>query len=208
MPRTRKTGVTVDYTIDTPYLIKTKLKEQEQRAEYTALRDIIQKRIKRIAKYKVKEGEADPREGEFYKRWSKGVPKLKDINKERIPYILSAMIRSLQEKASTIKGFQQETQSRIKGLQDIGLPVTNKNIGDFTNFMEVYRAQKLDKVIGSPEVADLWGEAEKKKVNTNKVWKTFQNYMTDKKKLQSVKRRLKNGKSLSDIILPAARKLK
>lgn len=186
MRKNRIVGRGVNYEINTPFLIKKKESLKEQRAEYTALRDIIQKRIKRMAASKPKNG-INPRQSKFFKEWGAGVPKLREIPEERISYILSAMKQSLKKKESTIKGYQESTKARLRGLQKVGIDFVNLgNLQDFIKFMEEYRAQRLDHVVGSPEAAELYGISKSKGVNNEELFKNFEEWALNRKELERI----------------------
>lgn len=190
----RKTKSTVNYNLDTPYLIQ-KEPIKQQRAEYTALRDIVQKRIKRMAAAKVKEGEASPRQSEFYKQWSKGVPKLKDLKGKQLSYILAALKQSVSRPESTIKGYKASVQQRVKGMRAAGFKFINAgNLADFGEFMEQYRAQKMDHVYGSPEVAEFWVTLQKKGIDETDFFQHFREYMANKEAIKRMRKPLKTGK--------------
>lgn len=194
MPRKRASKATVNYSLDTPYLIM-RMDPKEQRREYTALRDIVQKRIKRMASAKVKEGEANPRDSEFYKKWREGVPKLKDLKGNQLPYILAALKQSMQSPESTIKGYKQSVKDRVRGMQAAGFTFINEgNLAAFGDFMEEYRSQKMDHVYGSPEVAEFWVTIEKKGIDETDFFQHFQEYMDNAQAIKRMRKPVKTGK--------------
>lgn len=194
MARIRAKKSTINYSLDTPYLIE-KMGPKEQRREYTALRDIVQKRIKRMATAKVKEGEANPRESEFYEKWKNGVPKLKDLKGNQLPYILAALKQSVQSPASTIKGYKQFVKQRVKGMRAAGFVFINEgNLAAFGDFMEEFRAQKLDHIYGSPEVAEFWVTIQKKKIDETDFFQHFQEYMDNAQAIKRMRKPIKTGK--------------
>lgn len=193
--KNRKSKATVNYAINTPFLIIHKLTQQQQRAEYTALRDIVQKRIKRIARAKVKPGEASPRRSEFFKRWEKGVPKIRDIPGGRLPYLLAALIRDVQSPETTIKGYRESVAQRVKDLHEAGYQfITRENLADFGEFMEEYRANKLDHVYGSPEVAEFYQVMVKKGISSDEFFEHFQDFMVNKAAISRMRKPIKSGK--------------
>lgn len=195
MARIRKTKASVDYNLDTPYLIQKKESLKQQRAEYTALRDIVQKRIKRMSNAKVKEGKANPRDSKFYKEWSKGVPKIRDLKGEQLVYILAALKQSVSNPESTIKGYKESVQKRVKGLRAAGFKFINEgNLAAFGEFMEETRAQKLDHVYGSPELAEFWVTIQKKGIDETDFFKNFEEYMNNKDAIKRMRKPVKTGK--------------
>lgn len=181
MPRIRATKATIDYSNDTPKKIMDNESTQQMRREYTALRDIMQKRFKRIEEYSRRTGE-DMTQAEFYTKWHNayynGVPKLKDVPENRIPYILASMKESIQNMDSTIADIKNSVKARIEGLHDAGFTWINKtNLKDFGRFMEQYRDKKLGNVLGSAVAADLYGTYRDKGFSISEIlqnWKLFE----------------------------------
>lgn len=193
--KNRKSKASIDYGIDTPYLIQRKLTQKQQRAEYTALRDIVNKRIKRISSAKVKPGEANPRESEFYKRWKDGVPKIRDVPGRRLPYLLSALIRDVQNPETTMKGYKESVDKRVKALHAAGYKFVNAgNLAAFGEFMEQYRAQKLDHIYGSPEVAEFYKVMVKKGISQKEFFKHFRAFMANRAAISRMRKPIKSGK--------------
>lgn len=195
MPKTiRQTKTSINYSIDTPYLIMKKLTPQQQKREYTALRDIVNKRIKRMSNAKVVNG-VNPRESEFYKKWEKGVPRIRDIHGNQLPYILSALKKSVREPESTIKGYREAIRRRVAGLQAAGYKgITIGNFQQFTKFMEQFRAKKLDHVVGSPEVAEFWTVIQKKKIAQNEFFKHYRAFIQNAEAIKRMRKPIKSGK--------------
>lgn len=73
------------------------------RAEYTRMRDVAQKRIKRL-------GEAFP-ESKAFSSHRNGFPKLKDISPQDLPYAFSELYKFVHAKTSTVTG-QREAQAK------------------------------------------------------------------------------------------------
>lgn len=194
MARTRKTKSSINYSLDTPYLIQQESRQQ-QKAEYTALRDIVQKRIKRMAAAKVKEGEANPRESAFYKQWHKGVPKIKELKGNQLPYILAALKQSVSSPESTIKGYKESVRKRVKGMRAAGFKfITAGNLAAFGDFMEEYRSKKLDHIYGSPEVAEFWVTIQKKGIDETDFFNNFNEYMNNRDAIKRMRKPVKTGK--------------
>lgn len=182
MARIRAKKGSIDYKSDTPYLIMKNETIAEQSREYTALRDIMQKRFKRMEQA----GVAD--KSDVYQAWHNstynGIPKLSDVKKngKTLPYLLSALKRDVNKESATVKGTKDYTRKRIKGLHDAGFNFVNeKNIADFGKFMEMFRAQKLDNVIGSPEIAEIYGHVRQSftKQQILQEWQYFKQHIDD-----------------------------
>lgn len=73
------------------------------RAEYTRMRDVAQKRIKRL-------GEAFP-ESKAFSSHRNGFPKLKDISPQDLPYAFSELYKFVHAKTSSVTG-QRQAQAK------------------------------------------------------------------------------------------------
>lgn len=73
------------------------------RAEYTRMRDVAQKRIKRL-------GEAFP-ESKAFSSHRNGFPKLKDVAPQDLPYAFSELYKFVHAKTSTVTG-QRQAQAK------------------------------------------------------------------------------------------------
>ena len=150
------------------------------RREYTRLRDIAQKRLKRIES-ELKKGDTDWTRTETYKTYSKGVPKLSDISKEHLPYELSKLARWVESNYSRIGYLKKRTKSSIKKLHEDGYEFINeRNIMDFTDFMEEYRRQKLDHVYGSPVAVELYGALQERGISPDEIYDQFNEWLENK----------------------------
>ena len=122
------------------------------RKEYTRLRDIEEKRIKRIAEV------PDFRRMQVYKKNAGKYPKLSEIKGDRLPYLLSALERFVSAKGSTVFGIRDIRRKQISTLHEHKYTfVTEENLTQFGEFMEEYRAQKLDELYDSGDAADTYG---------------------------------------------------
>lgn len=183
MARIRANKNSIDYSNLTPFLIMKNESLAQQSREYTALRDIMQKRFKRMEQA----GVAD--KSDVYRAWHNstypnGIPKLSEVKKQGnvLPYLLSAMKRDVDAEQATVKGVKDYTKKRIEGLHNAGFDFVNeKNIKDFGKFMEMFRAKKLDRVIGSPEIADIYGHVRKSftKQQILQEWEYFKKNLDD-----------------------------
>lgn len=214
MARIRATKSTIDYTADNPALIK-KEPLQQQKREYTALRDIIQKRLKRI-EANARRGDydkpdvADPREFPFYSYWFTNyggeVPKLSTISKKDLPYILTMMKKQIGSynpqtngygwETATLKGVNGYAASRVAGLQAAGFTGINvNNLAAFGRFMEQFRAQKLDHVTGSPDAVEIYIATRGKGLTASYIMKNFAYFQQNQNNLQNM-----SGRDIRDDI--------
>ena len=170
------------------------MSDKEIRAEYTALRDIIQKRIKRITKNPIYRG-YDRRKTDFYRQWKSGVPKIKDIKGKQSIYILAAMKGYVKNKKNTARGYDEYVSEKIKELHKAGYTKINKsNFQDFIDYMEKYRSEKLDHIRGSVEVAEAFITLKNKNIDMNDFFENFESYMSNIESIKKLKKPLKTGK--------------
>lgn len=126
--------------------------ERELRQEYTRLRDIAQKRIKRLLASEFSESQTAL-------KWSKGVPRLSDMrSKSDIAHGLTDLSSFLESPYSTLTG-QRETRAKQRATLERhypGLDLSGKKFDDFTKFMNAMRAYQLDKLFGSDRALILY----------------------------------------------------
>ena len=152
---------------------------KEVRREYTRLRDIATKRLKRIEA--ASKGATDWTRIETYKTYRKGVPKLSDISKDHLPYELSKLARLVESDYSKIGYLKKRMRSSIKALHERGYDfIDEANFLDFTEFMDEYRRQKLDHVYGSPEAVELYGALQKRGISPDDVYDQFYEWLENK----------------------------
>lgn len=159
----------------TPSNLKAMLdngKEKEVRKEYTRLRDIAQKRIKRLKA-------AGYTNTDVYQKNYAHYPKLKDIkSKSELAQRLSDLSRFVASSRSTVSGIKDARSQSLKTLHEHGFTfVTQENYGDFAQFMESYRDQLLDMEYDSGDAAELFGVAVKHELDTEKVKQDFEFWM-------------------------------
>lgn len=139
------------------------------RAEYTRLRDIAQKRLKRLAKSEFKDTQA-------YIAYRKAFPKLKDIrNDTDLTYKLSSLSRFVASPTSSISGLKKRRKQAIETLSEHGLKFVNEsNYAAFGRFMEYYREEKLDEIYDSGDAADSFYIVEKHGLDVSQIQKDFE----------------------------------
>lgn len=138
------------------------------RAEYTRLRDIEQKRIKRM--------EVDPKytRTQVYKQNAGKYPKLSEMKGDRLPYLLSALQRFVSAKGSTISGIKEIRAKQLETLHKHEYTfVIEENLSDFGEFMEEFRAQKLDEQYDSGDAADTFYMVQKHGLDPADIEKEF-----------------------------------
>ena len=177
-----------DFNWYTPSNIKVMLEgdkglQSEVRKEYTRLRDISQKRLKRLAK-------AGYTDTEVYRRNVKHYPKLKDIkSKSELAQRLSDLSRFVASKQSTVSGIKEKERKALESLSEHGYGFVNEsNIQEFGEFMEEYRNQLLDMDYDSGDAAELYSVIQKHKIDPEKVKVDFEYWLENLEKAQELKR--------------------
>ena len=183
---------TYDVNWYTPSEIKAKLEaggdlKREVRKEYTRLRDIAQKRIKRLAK-------AGYTDTEVYQRNYKHYPKLKSIKSDsELAQRLSDLSRFVASKSSTVKGLKEREKKVLETVHKHKYKwVDESSIKDFGEFMEYYRDAMYDMEYDSGDAADLFTVVEKNKLDPEKVKEDFDFWLEnveEAKKIRKAKRR-------------------
>ena len=157
----------------TPTSILTQIKTgnmKKVRKEYTRLRDISQKRLKRLEA-------ADMGDTQAYLKNVHHYPKLKDIKtKYELAGRLSDLSRFIKAEASTVSGQRKIRAKSIQTLHDHGYDFVNDtNIVDFGRFMEEYRKQKLEDMgYDSGDAAETYSVVVKHELDPEEVKKDFE----------------------------------
>jgi hypothetical protein len=153
------------------------------RAEYTRLRDIEQKRIKRMGEH------PEYRRTQVYKQNAGKYPKLADIKGGQLPYKLSALQRFVTAKASTITGMKEIRAKQLETLHKHEYNfVTEENLSEFGEFMEEFRAQKLDEQYDSGDAADTFYMVQKHGLDPLDIEKEFNFWLENHKEAAGMKK--------------------
>lgn len=166
---------------------------KEVRKEYTRLRDISQKRLKRLKA-------AGYEETEIYQRNYKHYPLLKNIKtNSELAQRLSDLSRFIESRRSTIKGIKDQRTQSIQTLHEHGYDFVNdRNYQDFVRFMESYRDNLLDMEYDSGDAAELFGVAEKHKIEPEKMQNDFEFWLENLDLAKKLRRARKTTGSYSD----------
>lgn len=149
--------------------------DKQIRAEYTRLRDIAQKRIKRL-------GESEWRSSETYQRYKGGFPKLSEIpNRTNLSYELAKLSRFVSAKTTTVTGLRHQRTEQLKSLKKHGYDFVNKkNIDKFVQFMEDFRNKELGRrKEGSPIVVELFYQTERLGLDPKVVARDFDYWLSN-----------------------------
>lgn len=153
------------------------------RKEYTRLRDIAQKRLKRFETAGLTKTQA-------YKRNVAHYPKLKDIKSDyELAGRLSDLERFISAQAGSVSGQKEIRKKAISTLHEHDYTFVNEhNFDDFTDFMEEYRDQMLDgEGYDSGDAAELYGVVVKQKIDPDKVKKDFEFWLENIEKAKGMR---------------------
>ena len=106
------------------------------RSEYTRMRDVAQKRIKRLQASEFNQAKAVLERPE-------GFPKLKELRPEDLPYAMNELYRFLHAKTSTVSGQRSRMMKTIKTFAEAGIQISPKEYPTFIKVLESLRKQKL-----------------------------------------------------------------
>ena len=154
------------------------------RKEYTKLRDISQKRLKRM-------GQSEFARSQTYMMNVGHFPKLADIKTpQELAYRLSELSRFIESPMSTITGQKTAMQKAIATLHSsvdkYGAPkeaftfVNEDNYLDFAEFMQEWRDQHLDEIYDSGEAAETFSVLEKHEITADQVREDFEYWLENR----------------------------
>ena len=189
----RKASLHYDFDWYTPSNLKAMLEGDKElssqvRKEYTRLRDVAQKRLKRLkaAGYEDTEG---------YKRNVVHYPKLKDVKtKSELAQRLSDLSRFIRSELSTVSGIKERERKTLESLSEHGYDFVNEgNLSDFGDFMEQYRDQLLDMEYDSGDAAEVYEVAIKHKLDPEEVAQNFEFYLENLEVAKKLRRSKNDG---------------
>ena len=136
------------YTVqgaETMARIGTKDDLTTMKAEYTRMRDVAQKRLKRLEK-------AFP-ESKAVQSHPHGFPKLKNLDPRDFPKAFAELAKFVKAKGSTVTGQKQIKEKTIKTWQEQGLNLNQNNYDKTIKILEEMRRRKI--VYGSDKAVEL-----------------------------------------------------
>lgn len=113
--------------------------------EYSRMRDVAQKRLKRL-------GESFA-ESKAYREHKEGFAKIGEIDPRDFPKAFSEVAKFLKAKASSASGQREIRRKTIETWQEQGLNLNQKNYDKAIRILEELRKRKL--VYGSDKVVEL-----------------------------------------------------
>lgn len=158
----------------------------EIRKEYTRLRDILNKRIKRIQ-------ESDFKNQGIAGKFPGGLPKLADITPEDLPYMLQQAATALTSKSGSLKGLQQRKQSAVESFRERGYTQINEsNFNEFVNFLEEAKDRGIAKVYGSDYIVNMYENSQAIGISPDEIMKDFDWWAANIEKAEQAQIRLEN----------------
>ena len=162
--------------------------EKAIREEYTRLRDISQKRLKRMAK--------DPifKKSDTYLKNVDNFPKLKDITSpEMLADKLADLSSYIAQKTSTLSGAKDVMYKSLETLHANEYTfVTPENYLEFGKFMEEYRFQIQDEEYDSGDAAETYGVLEKHKIPVEQIKNDFEYWIANRETLDKLYKKAKS----------------
>lgn len=149
------------YIPSTEYGWKQFYTERRARAEYARLRDIAQKRLKRLRTA----GYSAP--ADFIKTG--------DLNEKTLAGALARVHSFLSSPASTVKGRKSKAGRIAQTLMEHGYKIDN--VDRFGEFMEEWRAQYGQHARGSEQAAELYQAAELAQIPLDEIYTDFEKYI-------------------------------
>lgn len=169
-------------------LMSGRVTEADARKEYTRLRDIAQKRLKRM-------GQSMFRDTQAYRLNVDAYPKLKDIRIGKrgrpsadLAYKLSALARFVAAEQGSVAGMTRIMEKNLKTLHSHGFTfVTKQNYLNFARFMEEWRVQGLNKEYDSGDAVDLYEQVERHRMNPARVAEKFEYWLQNRQELEQLR---------------------
>lgn len=146
-----------DYT---PFAIQEVWSEKEARKEYSRLRNIVVKRLKRIQ-------EVEP-DAKVLNRWTpESFKSLKEVkNIRELSHLLSDVAYLVNAKSASLTGRREIIKETLEELQKQGLDIEQKDLKKFGSFMELVRDFASNRVYDSERASELFSQYKERFDNT------------------------------------------
>ena len=161
------------------------LTEAQMRKEYSYLRTIANKRLKRMEKSEFSDSEI------FLKNRYKFVSLKSITDADELAFRLYELVNFVESRSSTITGQKYQRKEIINNLHAKGMIFINeKNYKQFMDFMETVRSlYKSRNHPDSERAYEAFVIAEAKKLNPLDVFESFEEYKDDVEKLEEYSRK-------------------
>ena len=150
--------------------------DKEIRQEYTRLRDIMEKRLKRL-------GEKSPESKAYQQNVGRFRP-ARGQSTEALRKQLPDLAKLVRAKGSSVSGQKAIQQQTLGTLHEHGYDFVNEeNLQDFGDWMEEWRQSDGEHVYGSPEVAEEFEWAEDHEVRLGQIKDKFFGWMEHREEM-------------------------
>lgn len=148
---------------------------KEARAEYSRLRKIAEKRLKRMAASSY--GRSD-----IYRRYKDAFQPLpRGASEERVRKKLYEVAKFTELKTASVSGMKESRRKQVEAMQEQGYTrITEENIDAFNDYMERVKRFTAAKNYDSEEIVDLFldvWEAYGDKVDPDELAEDFEDYL-------------------------------
>lgn len=158
-----------------PQLVRAHaITDKQLRAEYSRLRSIANKRLKRMA--------GKPEAQETYAQHAGGFPKVSGMSRADIVHALDDVSRFLVANRGSLSGIHQSNKEIVESLAKRGIKVPEDQLAKFGSFMNAMKkALNISRgEYGSMQIAELWTELfQKGKISQSKFEKRVKEVMRD-----------------------------
>lgn len=167
------------------------------RAEYSRLRDIAQKRLKRLAK-------SEPMSYAYRANVGQYAP-AREQTTEEIRMQLPTLAKFIAAKTGSVSGIRAQRRKTVNTFREHGYKFINlNNLAAFGEFMESFRSKKgKTRAYGSFDAVELWEFTQENNIDPERVKNKFAQWLGQQRELESyVRKQHKAGEEVSadDII--------
>lgn len=163
-------ALTWQYDVYYPYRLE-QIDERALRKEYSRLREIANRRLKRLLASEYKETD-------LAKEYAGGFAILAEV--EDLSRELTTLARFIASERTSVTGLQRIEKQTISTLHRHGYTFINAgNVGQFGTFMEEMRQAGYGKLYSSEFLVNWWSERGKsKRDNVDKLKREFDEYVS------------------------------
>lgn len=185
MPRKTPLKFPLDYYSVSSIRIAETLTLAQVRSEYS--------RLSRIARQRLSRFRGRDKELDVYKNNVGEFPPLSELQtNEELLRRLSRVARFLSSERSSISGVRKWERENIETLHEHGYDFVNRsNFREFADFMEAARNDLTERQYDSERIAELFGELQRKRVDTDTIRDDFAYWLDHEKELSEIKRQPK-----------------
>ena len=159
------------------------MSDQEAREEYSRLRSIAVKRLRRL-------GETEFKNTQTYVNNIGQFPTLKDIGSmSELAAKLNEVARFISSERSTVTGQRRIMSQTLKSLRSHGIDINAGEYLDFMQFMDAWReVDKQNKYHDSERVMELYYQARRLNINPYTLLRDFETWYNNSDKLEDFER--------------------